>query len=318
MPYEKFDTSRLRLRPLQERESDYDRETLYVPPLTRAVSTPTVVELALRIQKARARDKPVIAFLGGHVIKQGCSQLINDLVKRKIITHVAGNGAVMIHDWELSLHGKTSESVERYIKTGEFGMWQETSGINDAITRNTMRFNCGIGEAVGRQITGHHPFYYESLVSTCYQQRVPLTIHPGIGYDIHHAHPNFDGVVFGGAATTDFLVFAHAISQLEGGVFLNIGSAVAGPEVYLKALSMARNVARQDGKEICHFTTGVFDIYPLGDRRTAPDKTQPAYYFRPLKTILDRTVADGGESFYIEGNHNVTIPSLHSCLVETQ
>ena len=141
---------------------------------------------------------------------------------------------------------------------------------------------------------------------------VPVTVHVGIGYDIIHEHPNCDGAALGQTSYQDFLIFAETVRKLEGGVALNFGSAVMGPEVYLKALAMARNVAHQEGHEIKHFTTAVFDLIPLeGDTHRQAPKTDPRYYYRPWKTILVRTVADGGESFYIQGDHRVTVPHLY-------
>jgi hypothetical protein len=136
-------------------------------------------------------------------------------------------------------------------------------------------------------------------------------VHAGIGYDIIHEHPNCDGAAVGAASYRDFLIFARTVERLEGGVLLNFGSAIMGPEVYLKALAMARNVAHQDGRAIRNFTTAVFDLVPIkGDHRKPLPKSDPGYYFRPHKTILIRTVADGGESFYIEGDHRATLPAL--------
>jgi hypothetical protein len=141
---------------------------------------------------------------------------------------------------------------------------------------------------------------------------VPLTVHVGVGYDIIHEHPNCDGAALGAASYCDFLVFTQTVTRLEGGVLLNFGSAVMGPEVYLKALSMARNVAHQEGRVVKHFTTGVFDLVPLdGDTRRQAPKSDPRYYYRPWKTILVRTVADGGESFYVQGDHRDTLPALY-------
>jgi hypothetical protein len=140
---------------------------------------------------------------------------------------------------------------------------------------------------------------------------VPVTVHIGIGYDIIHEHPSADGAALGQASYTDFLIFAEHLRGLEGGVVLSFGTAVMGPEVYLKALAMARNVAHQDGAKIATFTTAVFDLLPLGDDyHTHPPKTDPRYYYRPWKTILVRTVADGGESFYVPGDHRQTVPAV--------
>ena len=147
---------------------------------------------------------------------------------------------------------------------------------------------------------------------------VPVTVHVAIGQDIIHEHPDFDGAATGAASYADFLVYTQSVCGLDGGVMLNIGTAVMGPEVYLKALTMARNVAFQDGRAIQRFTTGVFDLVPLDVdqlRREAP-KTDPTYYFRPYKTILVRTVADGGESYYVQGDHRTTVPTLYHLTLE--
>jgi hypothetical protein len=149
------------------------------------------------------------------------------------------------------------------------------------------------------------------VLAAAYRLGVPVTVHIGIGYDIIHEHPSADGAVLGKASYTDFLIFAEHVRGLEGGVVLNFGSAVMGPEVYLKALAMARNVAHQESRRIAAFTTAVFDLIPLGDDyHTQAPKTDPRYYYRPWKTILVRTVADGGESFYVPGDHRQTLPAL--------
>jgi hypothetical protein len=145
---------------------------------------------------------------------------------------------------------------------------------------------------------------------------VPVTVHVGVGYDIIHEHPNCDGAALGTTSYRDFLIFTQTITQLQGGVLLNFGTAVMGPEVFLKALAMARNVAHQEGRRINRFTTAVFDLVDLGPdyHREAP-KSDPRYYFRPYKTILVRTVQDGGESFYVRGDHRVTLPNLWRLVV---
>ncbi|MCP5120027.1 MAG: hypothetical protein GY953_55230, partial [bacterium] len=146
---------------------------------------------------------------------------------------------------------------------------------------------------------------------------VPVTVHVGIGYDILHEHPNSDGAALGEASYRDFLIFARTVERLEKGVLLSFGSATMAPEVYLKALAMARNVARQEGREIRRFTTAVFDLAPIeGDIHRELPKTDAGYYFRPHKTILVRTVADGGESFYVRGDHRATVPALRRALLE--
>src|SRR5205807_9370307 len=200
--------------------------------------------------------------------------------------------------------GATTESVARYIRTGEFGLWHETGRINDAIAAAA---GLGLGEAVGRAILdGPFPHKDISVLAQAVRLGVPVTVHVGIGYDIIHQHPNCDGAALGRASYQDFLIFAEAVRGLEGGVLLSLGSAVMGPEVYLKALAMARNVAHQEDRQIRQFTTAVFDLVSLeGDIRQETSKTDPRYYYRPWKTILVRTVADGGESFYVQGDHRL-------------
>ena len=144
-----------------------------------------------------------------------------------------------------------------------------------------------------------------------YRHSVPATVHAGIGYDILHEHPNCDGAATGAASYRDFLIFAKTMERLEGGVMLSFGSAIMAPEVYLKALAMTRNVAHQRGAQIRNFSTAVFDMVPIqGDIHKELPKTDPGYYFRPHKTILVRTVAEGGESFYFCGDHRATFPAL--------
>ena len=320
MPYPKFDRSRLNIKALDERIHDLELEDFMLPldaPVP-AFDDANIGELSRRIVSARRNDRPVILMMGAHVIRKGMSRMIIDLMERGIITHIALNGAGIIHDFELALIGATTESVARYISDGQFGLWSETGLINDAVAAGS-RDGLGYGEAVGRVIVSENfPHKEISIVGRAYELRVPLTVHVGIGQDIIHEHPNCDGAATGAASYTDFLVFTETISNLEGGVFLNIGTAVMGPEVYLKALAMARNVAMQEGREIAHFTTAVFDLVPLKENiRAEASKNEAVYYFRPYKTILVRTVQDGGESFYIRGDHLVTVPNLYHHIIST-
>jgi hypothetical protein len=259
-------------------------------------------------------------MMGGHVIRAGVSRYIIDLIERGLVTHVAMNGAGPIHDWELAQIGATTESVARYIRSGEFGLWHETGRMNDAIAAGA-RDGLGMGEALGREIverrSGEFPYQDTSILAAGYRLRVPVTVHVGIGYDIIHEHPNADGAALGSTSYQDFLIFTESVTRLEAGVMLSFGSAVMGPEVYLKALAMARNVAHQEGRRITQFTTAVFDLMPLPDEtRQEAAKSNPQYYFRPWKTILVRTVADGGESFYVQGDHRATLPALYHELVK--
>ena len=195
--------------------------------------------------------------------------------------------------------------------------WRETGELNEWIAESA-RLELGLGENVGRRIAASdYPHRGLSVLAAAYRHSVPVTVHAGIGYDILHEHPNCDGAALGAASYRDFLIFAETVTRLEGGVLLNFGSAIMGPEVYLKALAMARNVAGQQCRTIRNFTTAVFDIAPVyGDPRRELPKSDPGYYFRPHKTILVRTVADGGESFYIRGEHRATMPALWRALVK--
>lgn len=312
MPYPTFDRNRLQLKPLAERINDMVLAEVLplgadVPPF----ENPDLPVVAERVARAYRDGRPVILMMGAHVIKVGLSRFVIDMMDRGIISHVAMNGAGPIHDFELSLIGASTESVSHYIQDGQFGLWEETGRINQAIQEAASE-GIGLGEAVGRMIEKEaFPHREVSILAAGHRLGVPVTVHVGIGYDIIHEHPNCDGAALGAASYHDFLVFAHTVASLEGGVLLNFGTAIMGPEVYLKALSMARNVAHQEGREIRHFTTAVFDLLELGqDVHHEAPKSDPRYYFRPYKTILVRTVADGGESFYIQGDHRVTFPNL--------
>jgi hypothetical protein len=316
MPFPAFDRSRLHIKPLAERQHDLDLSILLpldAPPGD--LVHPAITTLGQRIAEAKKRGAARIALMGAHVLRAGVARYLIDMMQRGDLTHLAMNGAGPIHDWEFALIGASTESVARYIQTGEFGLWQETGRINDAIVAGA-NAGLGLGEAIGRAILdGPFPHKDISVLAAAARLGVPVTVHVGVGYDIIHEHPNCDGAALGKTSYQDFLIFSQSVANLEGGVLLSLGSAVMGPEVYLKALAMARNVAHQEGKEIRHFTTGVFDLIAIDDdhRRQAP-KSDPRYYYRPWKTILVRTVADGGASFYIQGDHRETIPHLHRAI----
>jgi hypothetical protein len=313
--YATFDRQKLALKDLGERGHDLKAEDC--KPLSAPFAHyahPDFGRLVDHLVAARRAGKNVVLMMGAHLIKLGLSRYLVDLIERGLVTHLATNGAGIIHDFELASGGGTSENVSKWIALGQFGLWQQTSQLNEIVFQAANRGE-GLGEAVGRFIEDEQlPFRHLSLAAAGWRMRVPVTSHVGIGCDITHAHPNCDGAALGAASYTDFLIFAHAIAGLEGGVFLNVASAVTGPEVYLKALSMARNVARQRYQRIADFTTAVFDLVelPANFREGTPSKAHPQYYYRPWKTILVRTVADGGRSYYFSGDLSSTIPSLWS------
>jgi len=316
--YAVFDRTRLQLKPLAERVNDLEAgHWLQLDEIAQPYVHPELPDLAARILRARQRGAARILMMGAHVLRAGVNRQIIDLLGNGCIDHIAMNGAGVIHDYELARIGATTESVARYIRTGEFGLWRETGELNDWV-REAAACGLGLGENAGRRIAESAYAWKDlSVLAAAYRCSVPVTAHVGIGYDILHEHPNCDGAAFGAASYRDFLIFAHAVERLEGGVLLSFGSAIMAPEVYLKALAMARNVARQEGRAIRDFATAVFDLAPIqGDIRDELPKTDPGYYFRPYKTILVRTVADGGTSFYFRGDHRATFPALRRAILE--
>jgi hypothetical protein len=315
--HSRFDTSRIQLGDLSSRDSQL-RVSDCIPLASprNPLNSERLTAMCQSI-RARARRAPVIVFLGAHPIKLGLARYLIDLIERGFIHHIATNGAGLIHDFELAYVGETSEDVARWIKVGQFGLWLQTARLNDIIREAAQRDE-GLGEAIGRVIEEERfPHRGVSIAAACWRKGIPCTGHVSIGSDIIHAMPNCSGSALGQTSYADFLVFAHTVARLDGGAFLNIGSAVAGPEVFLKALSMARNVAHQHGKKIRDFVTGVFDLIQLPEhyRDGPPCKGDPLYYFRPWKTLLCRTVADGGESYYVCGDHAETLPALWHGLV---
>jgi hypothetical protein len=316
--YEHFDRSRLLRKPLAERANDLPLQRWLAltdaTPEFQHTDLPAIVE---RLRSAKDRGAARIFLMGAHVLRAGVNRHIIHLMEHGWITHLAMNGAGAIHDYELARIGATTESVARYIASGEFGLWNETGELNDWVVEAS-ELGEGLGEHIGRRIEeSGFPHKDLSLLAAAWRLNIPATSHVGIGYDILHEHPNCDGAAWGESSYRDFLIFARTVENLEGGVVLSFGSAIMGPEVYLKALAMSRNVAHQQGHSIRKFSTAVFDLVPIhGDFRRELPKTDPGYYFRPHKTMLVRTVADGGESFYFQGDHRATVPALWRALQE--
>ncbi|MHC4982039.1 MAG: GSU2086 family protein [Planctomycetota bacterium] len=316
--YETFDQSRLEILPLRKRDHDMEiGEVLELGASPLGFENDDLPAVAGAIAGAVDSGASVIILMGAHVIKQGLSRYVIDLIRRRWVSVVAMNGACAIHDYELARIGATSESVGRYISEGRFGLWRETGELNDIVSAGAAE-GLGFGEAVGRAIAASDYAHKDaSIFAAAYEQSVPATVHVGIGYDIVHEQPNFDAAAAGQMSFRDFLIFAKVVEKLEGGVVLCLGTAVMGPEVFLKALAMARNVARQQGRGIQRFTSAVFDLLKLsGNLRKEAPKDSPEYYYRPYKSLLVRTVRDGGRSYYIRGDHKATVPALHRLLLE--
>jgi hypothetical protein len=290
--YQTFDRSRLRLRPLAERANDLALDHwLALDDQTPPFSHPDLAEVARRLSSAKAAGRARILMFGAHLLRAGVNRHIIDLIERGYIDHIATNGAGAIHDYELARIGGTTESVARYIASGEFGLWNETGELNDWIAE-AARLSLGLGENTGRRIEeSAFPHRGLSVFAAAYRCGVPATVHAGIGYDILHEHPNCDGGALGAASYRDFLIFARTVERLEGGVLLNFA--------------------------IRRFATAVFDLVPVrGDFRRELPKSEPGYYFRPRKTMLIRTVADGGASFYFCGDHRATFPALRRTILD--
>jgi hypothetical protein len=276
---------------------------------------PELDELADRIVEARLNGRPVVFFMGAHVVKCGLARYIIELIEKGILTHIASNGAGSIHDFELAYLGGTSEHVPTAIEDGSFGMWEETGAwMNEAINQG-YRKGYGYGESLARYIDDNldrFPYAHDSILYRAYKSGVPATYHITIGTDIIHQHPTADFSALGGSSGIDFSLLCGSVSELEGGVFLNVGSAVTGAEVFLKALSIGRN----QGYTIEKITTANFDIIPLGDYRSKVSDDHFHYYYRPRKNVINRPTSLGGKGFYIQGNHMDTIPNLYKKIVE--
>lgn len=311
-----FDRKILVIKPLSIRKHGLDISVIKELDRTwKSETNNNYKKVAKYIVDARKNGAAVIMMIGGHVVRSGLQKYIIDLMEKGYISCIAMNGSGMIHDFEFALIGATTESVANYIKEGQFGLWKESGQINDIINKG-YKDGSGMGEAVGKAILeGKFSFKHISILAAGYRLGIPITIHVGIGYDIIHEHLNCDGAATGATSYRDFLYFTKVMEKLEGGVVMNFGSAVTAPEVFLKALSMVRNVAHKQGRSIKHFATMVCDLHELPeDISNEPQKNNPFYYYRPWKTMLVRTVADGGESFYMKGKHVDTIPALWAAI----
>jgi hypothetical protein len=247
-------------------------------------------DLAQRVAVARAGDRPVMLMMGAHVIKVGLGGLISEMIRRGVFTAVATNGAGAIHDLEIALWGRTSEDVAAGLESGQFGMVRETAEIFNTAALRCLDSDTGLGEALGRRILEDKPRNAAlSVMCTACQQGLPATVHVAIGTDVVHQHKEADGRAIGQGTMTDFRRFAASISALEGGVVINAGSAVVMPEVFLKALAMARN----SGARLADFTTANFDMIS---------------HYRPRVNVVERPRVIGATSFSFLGNHEILLP----------
>lgn len=251
-------------------------------------------ELGAQIRRARQLNKPIVWGIGGHVVKTGLAPVLINLMEKKFVTAIASNGSVLVHDTEIALVGFTSEDVDAALGAGDFGAARETGEILNAAAKNGARENIGLGEAMGEEILRNNPSNANvSLLCQTYKQKIPFTSHLAIGADIGHFHASCDGAALGATTHADFKLFCSIVKQLnDGGVYLNIGSAVVLPEIFLKAVTVVRNL----GFELKDFTTANFDFIQS---------------YRPNTNVVRRPTANGaGRGFSITGHHEFTIPLL--------
>jgi hypothetical protein len=306
----KIDVSRIKTYSIKDRESkvridDFSRPHVkggsfrdFIASLPNILASRHLKDVVAAVTQARKDDRPVMLGMGAHSIKVGLNPVIIDLMERKIITSLSLNGAGIIHDFELAFVGRTSEDVDREILSGAFGMAEETgSMLNRAI--GSAGADEGIGAAVGRMIhSGDFPYKGNSLLAAGYRLGVPVTVHIAIGTDIIHMHPSFDGKATGEAAHRDFLAFCSLVSELEGGVYINLGSAVLLPEIFLKAVTLVRNL----GQPLRHFTTVNMDF---------------VQHYRPNTNVVRRPTQDGGRGFALTGHHEIMFPLFAAAVIES-
>ncbi len=258
--------------------------------------------VAQAMLQAQTNRKAIIWGAGGHVIKTGLAPVIIDLMRRGFVTAIALNGSGVIHDFEIALIGSTSEDVDEALGQGAFGMAEETGRmLNDAI-RLGARDDIGLGEAVGRVLSElQPPFAAYSLLHEAYRHKIPVTVHATIGADIIHLHPNADGASIGQTSHQDFRLLTSIVKELDGGgVYLNLGSAVTLPEIFLKAVTVVRNL----GVPLQNFTTANFDFIQ---------------HYRPNTNVVKRPVANGaGKGYSLTGHHELMIPLLAAAIINAQ
>lgn len=356
-----LDLSKLKAFPLAQRRSLSRGENIFIAPDAPVPAgapqlTESIRACAARIKAARARGASVMLIYGAHLVKNGLSLVVNELIRRGWITHLATNGAGTIHDWELAFLGRTEESVRENVATGTFGTWDETGRCAQLALLSGGLRDEGYGRSLGRfimeagvtlpttneletalrnepshplsparaemlqmmrahqlpsgRITVEHPHRDSSILAQAFAHNTPLTVHPGIGYDIITNHPMFNGAVIGRAAQLDFAQFSAAVENLDGGVVLNVGSAIMGPQVFEKSLSCVNNLRQQAGRTIVSgHTIYVVDLQDGGNWDWAqgePPKNHPAYYLRFCKSFARM----GGQMNYLECDNRAFLANL--------
>jgi hypothetical protein len=271
----------------------------FLQSLPNILAVQSLREIAARMQRARELQKAIIWGIGGHVIKTGLAPLIIDLMRRGFVNAIAANGSVLVHDAEIAMVGSTSEDVDATLGEGAFGGADETGKLLNRAAQEGAKENIGLGEASGRALLQLKPKHADySLLCAAYNARVPFTAHLTIGGDIGHFHPQADGAALGATTHTDFRLLSELVRRMDGGgVYLNIGSAVTLPEVFLKAVTLVRNL----GHPLSDITTANFDFIQS---------------YRPLTNVVRRPTANGaGKGYSITGHHELTLPLLAAELI---
>jgi hypothetical protein len=258
----------------------------------------TLREIAAAWVQARRAGRPVLLGMGAHALKVGLSPVLIDLMEGGLITGLAMNGAVIIHDAEIAMVGRTSEDVDQVLGSGQFGMARETAEFLNEATTWGARQGLGLGEAVARRLQqSDFPYKHLSLLASAAAQGLPVSVHVAVGTDIIHLHPSCNPAALGETTHRDFRLFAAQVSRLGGGMYINLGSAVILPEVFLKALTLARNL----GHRVEPLTTVNLDF---------------VQHYRPLTNVVRRPTAGAGQGFALTGHHEILVPLLAALVVE--
>jgi hypothetical protein len=315
MPYKKYPLLKkknLKTVPIKERKSLVDIKDFgkavasgcylddFLKSLPNFLAARDLLEFVSLVREARTKDKPIIWGMGAHSVKVGLNPIIIDLMERGWVSAVAVNGAFMIHDFEIAFCGGTSENVSGSLHEGSFGNAEETGIFLNIALKEGHTAKLGAGEAVGHYLmSAKFPFNKSSVLYKAYKLNIPVTIHPAIGTDFIHFHPSFDGAVAGAMAEKDFLLFSSVVSKLSGGgIYINVGSAVILPEVFLKAIAFCTG----QGIEMEEFYTAVFDFIRQ---------------YRSVENVVKRPVSNGGKGFYFIGHHEIMIPLFAAALLNS-
>lgn len=310
MKFEPLDFSKIQTYPVVERANKVNAAAFATPStaggslrgfldgLPDFLAVQDLRKIVTAVAAAVRNQRPVVLMMGAHSIKVGLNPIFVDAMRRGILNAIAFNGAGAIHDFELCYQGETSEDVQRGLDDGSFGMVDETGRRMNAALAEGVAQGLGAGRALGEAArAAKFPNLSLSIMATAAELDIPVTVHIAVGTDIIHQHPTTNGAVLGEATYRDFQTFAAVCAQLEGGVVLNIGSAVIMPEVFLKALTIARNL----GHKVEHFTTATFDM---------------TRHYRPTENVQRRPTKLGGQGFYLVGHHEIMIPLLFAAITE--